>query len=126
MRSSTPRRYHFSLALILCVLATIGLWALLGQKNTWQIWLCSWLVAINVITFGYYGYDKARAGSGGGRIPEIVLHGLSVAGGSSGAFLGMHLFRHKTIKRQFRILFWCIVVLQAALIGWLVKLAWWG
>lgn len=102
----------------------MALWWLLGGKNTWPVWLTCWLVAINVVAFGYYGYDKAQAGNGGGRVPEVVLHGLSALGGSPGAFLAMHLFRHKTIKGGFRILFWCIVVLQIGLCAWLVTSAW--
>ena len=122
----SPRRYHSIVALVLCLVGTLGLWVLLGRRHDWQFWLCSWLIAVNVVTFGYYAYDKARAGSGSGRVPEVVLHGLSAVGGSSGAFLGMHVFRHKTIKARFRILFWCIVIVQAALIAWVVKISVWG
>jgi uncharacterized membrane protein YsdA (DUF1294 family) len=82
--------------------------------------------AINTITFGYHGYNKARAGSGEGRVPEIVLHGLSAGGRGPEAFLAMHFFRHKTIKAKFRILCWCIVVLQAGLIVWLIKTIGWS
>ena len=45
-------------------------------------------------------------------------------GGTLGAYLGMRLFRHKTIKGMFRIVFWTVVVLQLALIAALVKRIW--
>jgi uncharacterized membrane protein YsdA (DUF1294 family) len=116
----SPQRFHGVLALIFCGLAASGLWWLFGCNNSLPIWLGCWLAAVNGVTFGYYAYDKARASRGGRRVPEIVLHGLSVAGGSPAAFLAMRLFRHKTIKSKFRIFYWCIVVLQAALFVWIV------
>ena len=83
--------------------------------------LLAWLGAVNPVTFFYYGFDKWRAKNGGWRVPEAALHGLSIVGGSLGAFAGMQWFRHKTIKGRFRILFWGIVLLQAALVALVVK-----
>jgi len=51
------------------------------------------------------------------------LHTLAAVGGSPGALLGMSLFRHKTIKGKFRILFWCIVALQVSLGAWAIHYA---
>lgn len=124
--SMSPRRFHLVLGLALALAGMLGLWWALGGRNAWPVWLAAWFVSINVVTFGYYAYDKARARGQGRRVPEMVLHALAAAGGSPGAFLAMHLFRHKTIKGSFRILFWCIVILQAGLIAWVVKTHWWG
>lgn len=117
-------RFHFLLAGGLAVLGTVLLWWLLSGQWTWYHWLGSWLVAINVLTFGYYGYDKGRSRSQRSRIPEVLLHTLTAIGGSLGAFLGMHVFRHKTIKGKFRILFWCIVTLQTLLALLILKMLW--
>jgi uncharacterized membrane protein YsdA (DUF1294 family) len=117
-----PRRSHFLLALALALLASVLLWWLFGARTTGAALLASWLVAVNFIAFAYYGYDKAQAGRARRRIPEAVLHGLAAVGGSPAALLAMKLFRHKTIAQRFRILFWCIVVLQTLLIAWAVKL----
>jgi uncharacterized membrane protein YsdA (DUF1294 family) len=57
-------------------------------------------------------------------VPEKVLHGLALAGGSIGAYAGMHAFRHKTVKSSFRLVFWTIIVLQLALIGLVVWRLW--
>jgi uncharacterized membrane protein YsdA (DUF1294 family) len=124
-----PGRRRTTLARLLWALgvAALGMLALkfgLGVPGSWKHWLACWLVAVNVTAFGYYGYDKARAQSAESRVPELVLHGLTAAGGSVGAFAGMRVFRHKTIKGSFRILFWCIVVLQVALFAWIVKVLW--
>lgn len=80
--------------------------------------LGAWLAGVNAATFVYYLYDKTRARAGGRRVPEVVLHALALAGGSPCAWLAMRLFRHKTIKRSFQVSFWCIVVVQLALIAW--------
>ena len=77
--------------------------------------VAAWLIAVNVVTFLTYGYDKAVAGSGWRRVPERLLLALGLAGGTVGALAGMHSFRHKTAKGSFRLRFWAVVVLQLAL-----------
>jgi uncharacterized membrane protein YsdA (DUF1294 family) len=62
-----------------------------------------WLTIINVITFLVYGYDKFQAKQGGWRVPEKVLHGLALAGGFLGGWLGRVVFHHKTRKPIFTI-----------------------
>ena len=60
------------------------------------------LIIINIITFFIYGLDKLKAVNHRWRVPEWVLLGLAAAGGSAGAYLGMLVFRHKTLKPLFR------------------------
>ncbi len=123
-RPLRPERFHALVALAL-TLAGMGLWLWLFRHAWhWYQALAGWLVAVNLTAFGYYGYDKACARRLARRVPEVVLHGLALAGGSLGAFLAMRLFRHKTIKGRFQFLFWCIVVLQALLAGWIGWLLW--
>lgn len=125
-RRHHPARYHFFVAGALALGGAALLWWGLSGRADWRHLLGCWLVAANVVTFGYYGYDKSQAQNGGPRVPELVLHGLTALGGSAGAYAGMQLFRHKTVKGMFRLLFWLIVALQVALIAWVVKLTWWG
>jgi uncharacterized membrane protein YsdA (DUF1294 family) len=63
-----------------------------------------WLVLISVITFFVYGYDKFQAKSGGWRVPEKVLHGLALAGGFMGGWIGRIVFHHKTRKPVFTLI----------------------
>jgi uncharacterized membrane protein YsdA (DUF1294 family) len=129
-RKPRPVVVYGGVALLLALAGTVGLWFWLSQKWGWQPWLGAWLVSINVTAFAYYGLDKARAGSSpssaaaGRRVPEAVLHGLALLGGSIGAYLGMRLFHHKTLKGTFRIMFWLIVVLQVLIIVWVVRELW--
>jgi uncharacterized membrane protein YsdA (DUF1294 family) len=83
------------------------------------LWL-AYLGAINLVTLGFYGWDKWRAIKQKSRTPEWCLHLLALLGGSPGAWVAQQFFRHKTIKRSFRIVFWTIVALQ--IITWIL---WW-
>ncbi|MCE5193192.1 MAG: DUF1294 domain-containing protein [Candidatus Cryosericum sp.] len=86
-------------------------------------WVQAWLLAITVVTFLTYGYDKLVAGSGAMRVPERVLLTLAFAGGTVGALLGMRLFHHKISKESFLQRFWLTVALQIVLIaGWYLVL----
>jgi uncharacterized membrane protein YsdA (DUF1294 family) len=112
-----PEWYHTWMALGLTLLIAGGLLMALRPPLTWPPLAAAWLAGVNLVAFGYYGFDKRRARQGGRRVPELVLHGLTFAGGSLGAYAGMELFRHKTVKGSFRIFFWCLVVMQVLLIG---------
>ncbi len=80
----------------------------------------AWLTSVTAVTFAAYGFDKAAARLDRGRIPELTLHVLALVGGSLGAALGMVVFRHKTVKGRFRLVFLAILLAQVALIGgWL-------
>ncbi|MEA3441587.1 MAG: DUF1294 domain-containing protein [Chloroflexota bacterium] len=78
--------------------------------------LLIWLAIINLTTFLVYGYDKYRAATGGWRVSERTLLLLAIIGGSVGALIGMHLFRHKTAKASFQWRFWSILAVQVILI----------
>ena len=60
--------------------------------------IIGYIVIINIVTFCLFGIDKSAAKAGRERIPNKVLLGLAVAGGSAGALAGMLVFRHKTRK----------------------------
>ncbi|MBO7291209.1 MAG: DUF1294 domain-containing protein [Bacteroidaceae bacterium] len=62
------------------------------------------LLLINIASFALYGSDKVRASRHKERIPERVLLGIALLGGSLGAGLGMWIFRHKTRHMRFVVL----------------------
>ncbi|NML07155.1 DUF1294 domain-containing protein [Sphingomonas sp. G-3-2-10] len=74
------------------------------------------LVAINFWTILRFRQDKRAARIGTRRVPERQLLGLALIGGSPGALLARHLYRHKTRKQPFSTLLWLIVAFQAAAI----------
>jgi len=97
-----------------------------GLAVTYALWhqglplWVAYLVSVSLVTFLCYGFDKHQAKVDRTRIPEAVLHVCALIGGTPGAFLGQMVFRHKTVKRSFRLVLWLIVVVQGlALTGWL-------
>ena len=74
-------------------------------------------IAINVVTFIAFGIDKWKAKHSRWRIPEAVLLGLAVVGGSIGALLGMEVWRHKTMHKKFKYGVPLILLAQIAMIA---------
>lgn len=81
-----------------------------------------YLVVMNVIGVAVMWSDKKRARLHRWRIPEKVLFGVSLLGGSAGTWAGMYLFRHKTKHWYFVVGMPLILVCQAALAIYLVHL----
>ncbi len=91
-------------------------WFLL-LSNGFQF-LFVYFIVISVITFFAFGFDKMKSASASPvrRTSEKTLWILSAIGGSVGALLGMHFFRHKTKKVSFQAGIIVIVALQVILI----------
>lgn len=62
--------------------------------------------------FALYWQDKRRAARGDWRTPEARLHLFELLGGWPGALIAQQVFRHKTRKISFQLLFWGIVLLH--------------
>ena len=67
---------------------------------------------VSVLAFFMYWADKRKARVDAWRTPENILHALELAGGWPGALIAQQVFRHKTRKVSFQILFWVIVALH--------------
>ena len=81
-----------------------------------------YLAVMNVLGVAVMWSDKRRARLHRWRIPEKVLFGVSLLGGSAGTWAGMYLFRHKTKHWYFVVGMPLILVCQAALAIYLVHL----
>ena len=55
-----------------------------------------YIIIMNILGFCLMGLDKHRARTRQWRIPEKVLFGAALLGGSVGAWIGMYIFHHKT------------------------------
>ena len=82
--------------------------------------LTIYLVTINAVTFFVYGIDKWKARRSRWRISEASLLLLAVLGGSLGAWLGMQVWRHKTLHKKFRYGIPLIIIVQVAIGVWLM------
>ncbi len=84
----------------------------------WQFYSI-WVAIASSFTFLLYGFDKAQSKNGGWRVPEIVLHGLALAGGFPGGWAGRSVFRHKTKKGIFVFVLTVSTVIHLGLVYWL-------
>lgn len=107
--TGTRRMSMELMAMVVTAACTIGCALAFG------IWRGSFL-AVNVVAFGYYGFDKYQATRKAWRVPEVVLLGFAAACGVPGSLLGQIAFNHKTSKSRFRRVFWLIAILQAILL----------
>lgn len=114
-----PYRRFGLLALFATLLIAFGLMLL------FPVWdrFFNYLIAVNVVAFAAFGYDKLIAPTQAMRVPEAVLLALTALGGCVGGVIARPVFRHKTQKVSFRLAFWpCVlasIVLIAAYYVWL-------
>lgn len=99
----------FTLLCALPVGGSVSLWL----TGITRIPLIAYGVA-SAVAFGVYGYDKHQAKTGQWRTPEKALHGVELLGGWPGALLAQQVFRHKTRKVSFQVVFWLIVAVHQA------------
>lgn len=71
-----------------------------------------YLLAINIITFVVFVWDKRRAIYNERRVPEKILWLLAVIGGSPGGLIAMEVVRHKNRKMGFVLVMLVILLTQ--------------
>lgn len=76
-----------------------------------------WLIAVNLVTFVLFGYDRVQAQAGGWRVFEEALMLWVVAGGIFGALAGRKAFRHKTRKPSFTAKMWSVALVNLCFVG---------
>ena len=81
-----------------------------------------YLVVMNVLGVAVMWSDKRRARLHRWRIPEKVLFGVSLLGGSAGTWAGMYLFRHKTKHWYFAVGIPLILAGQMIAVVWMICL----
>jgi uncharacterized membrane protein YsdA (DUF1294 family)/cold shock CspA family protein len=74
----------------------------------------------STITFVTYALDKSAAKKGHWRTSEATLHLMSLLGGWPGALLAQQTLRHKSSKAEFKVVYRITVVLNVAVIAWLL------
>lgn len=114
MAGRNPQELFIGTAIILVLIVFI-IFSVLTSLNLYL----AYLAAINIITFIFYAYDKFTAAAKFGRIPNLVLHLLSVFGGFIGGILGMAIFRHKTNQNTFILILTFSALLHLILINFL-------
>lgn len=74
---------------------------------------------LSVAAFVLYRTDKSAATRGAWRISESTLQFVSLLGGWPGALLAQRVYRHKTRKQEFQVVFWAAVVVNCVALAWL-------
>ena len=79
-----------------------------------------YLAVINIFGFLSMAIDKFKAKHNKWRIPEKTLFIFAILGGSIGSIAGMYTFRHKTKHTHFIIGMPLILIIQLALLVYLL------
>lgn len=83
-------------------------------------WVVALYAGMSLSSGLLYWSDKRNATTGGWRTPESTLHLVALAGGWPGAIVAQRVLRHKTVKVDFRIVFWCTVAINLLALAVLV------
>lgn len=109
----TSKRVLWSLVALL-VLPAIW-WSVVLWNAPIQIF---WVFAgMSAMAFVMYGLDKWAAKRNARRTPENTLQLCALLGGWPGALLAQQVFRHKSSKRSFQVVFWFMVVINCGVLG---------
>ena len=82
--------------------------------------LLTYLLIVNAAAFFSMLVDKFNARNNLWRIPESSLFLLAAIGGSVGSLIGMYTVRHKTRHWKFILGIPAILIVQIALVIWLL------
>ncbi len=111
--SRLPRAALGASVLLIVIMA-----AMLGRLPKW---LAGGSVALSALSWLMYWRDKSAAEKGTWRTPESTLHLVDLAGGWPGALIAQQMFRHKTVKPSFQLMFWLSVALNLVAMWLLVS-----
>jgi uncharacterized membrane protein YsdA (DUF1294 family) len=112
----TPRPAYRT-SVIIAAIPWLVLFGIMIYQTDWP-YLTDWIIAGSITTFFFFVGDKVFAKTGGSRIPEGTLLGMSLLGGVIGGWAGMLIFRHKIAHR----LFWAVLTLASII--WIALGVW--
>jgi uncharacterized membrane protein YsdA (DUF1294 family) len=101
--------------LLISMALTLVLAVAFAQFLRFPLYL-AYMIGLNIVTFGCYGYDKYQAIHKAWRVPEFVLHFLAIIGGALGGITGQWFFNHKTRKQNFHIVLWSSFMVHIAIL----------
>jgi uncharacterized membrane protein YsdA (DUF1294 family)/cold shock CspA family protein len=87
-----------------------------------QLWVLGIYLLVSSCTLIVYILDKMAASQNNRRTSEKTLHLLALIGGWPGAIIGQKLFRHKSKKLSFQVIFWASIILNCATLAWLLSI----
>ena len=78
------------------------------------------MFGMSIVLFVVMGLDKYKAKTGRWRVSEKTLFLMALLGGALGGVVGMRVFHHKTKHWYFQYGFPALLIVQAALLVWLI------
>ncbi len=106
----------FNLYLTISLILSFITFGMLTFHYQWG-WMISYLISVNVTVGIGIAYDKLAARLNILRVPEFLLLLYTLLGGTPFAYLFQQVFRHKTIKKSYRLSFWIIIILQCIILA---------
>ncbi len=110
------------------IIRSLTLWAtittIITKALEWGLnwhWLIATIVALNLATFLAMGVDKMAAQFNQRRMPEAAFLLLGLVGGMAGLLIASQIFRHKTVKKSFRMALYGVLAIQIIAALWLVS-----
>lgn len=100
-------------------LAALGISTLIGQII---VPVLAVYVIASGVAFKLYANDKAAARGDRWRTRETTLLAAGLCGGWPGALIAQRVYRHKSRKTSFQIVFWVTVFMNLVALGWIQTL----
>lgn len=116
--AATPHTRHLPAWPI--VLGFLGALAALVYLGKLPLLVLVVYAVTSLVLFAMYARDKSAAQRGQWRTPESTLQMLALAGGWPGALLAQRYLRHKSSKASFQWVFRSAVLVNLAMLGWLL------
>ena len=109
-----PREAPYQRGIVTLIAIPLFVILYLVVSALWQppLLIAAVYVLASSITYLAYRSDKSAARRNAQRTPESTLHFLALMGGWPGALLAQQILHHKTIKEEFRTVFWTTVILN--------------
>ncbi|WP_227000990.1 DUF1294 domain-containing protein [Protaetiibacter intestinalis] len=96
----------------LAVLGFIGIAFVMALIHPIPYWVWILYLGMSFATFVAYALDKRAAATEGWRLSEGSLLAMGLACGWPGGVIAQQVFRHKTIKMSFQVVFWVTVIVN--------------
>lgn len=107
---------EFAFWLPVTFLAFLGVGA---AMHHWPVIMPLAYLGMSGATAIFYARDKGKALREEWRTPETMLHTLDLLGGWPGGLIAQRVYRHKTRKVWFQIIFWLGTLAHLAFWGWI-------
>ena len=117
-----PMRSNDGSLLLLFAIIFLVCMAISVSAGKLPLWVLGIYLLASSCTLIAYKLDKTAAKRSHRRTPEKTLHLLALFGGWPGAIIGQKLFRHKSKKLSFQVIFWATIILNCAALAWLLSM----